>query len=144
MSHDPLRNFKFRVEIDGVSQSGFNEVIMPAATVQVIEYREGNEATQSRKLSGQTKFGNIILKWGITDSNDLYQWWRSVSQSGAQGNRRNMSVVLVDEEGNDRVRWNFENAWPVKYESPALDAEGNDVAMETLEITFERMTRDTH
>ncbi len=144
MSHDPLKNFKFRVEIDGLSQSGFNEVIMPAATVQVIEYREGNEATHSRKLSGQTTFGNIILKWGISGSNDLYQWWKSVSQSGAQGNRRNMSVVLVDEEGNDRVRWKFENAWPVKYEPSDLDAKENEVAMEALEITFERMTKDIH
>jgi phage tail-like protein len=144
MSHDPLRNFKFRVEIDGVSQSGFNEVIMPAATIQVIEYREGNEATQSRKLSGQTGFGNIILKWGITGGNDLYQWWKEVSQTGAQSSRRNMSVVLIDEEGNDRVRWNFEKAWPVRYRPSDLDAENNEVAMEALEITFERMTKDIY
>ena len=55
--------------------------------------------------------------------------------------RRNLSVVLIDEEGNDAARWDFMNAWPSKYKAPDLNAKGNEVAIETLEIVFESMQR---
>jgi len=65
---DPYRNFRFRVEIDGITQAGFSECVIGDTTIDLIEYREGSEPTTVRKLSGLTKYGNITLKWGITDS----------------------------------------------------------------------------
>jgi phage tail-like protein len=141
--NDPVQNFRFRVEIDGITQSSFSEVIMPDATIDVIEYREGSEQTHVRKLSGLTKFSNIILKWGITDSMDLYNWVKSVMDSGASGNRKNMSIVLIDEEGNDRMRWNFMEAWPVRYKISDLNAMTNEVLFEIIEITFERFSKES-
>ncbi|MCZ6703109.1 MAG: phage tail protein [Ignavibacteria bacterium] len=141
--NDPIQNFRFRVEIDGITQAGFSEVIMPDATIDVIEYREGSEQTHVRKLSGLTKFSNIILKWGITDSMDLYDWVKSVMDSGASGNRKNMSIVLIDEEGNDRMRWNFMEAWPVRYKISDLNAMTNQVVFEIIEITFERFSKES-
>jgi len=61
---DPYHDFNFQVEIDGIPQSGFREVIMPAATADVIEYREGHEPSVVRKLKGRVHFGNLILRWG--------------------------------------------------------------------------------
>lgn len=141
--NDPIQNFRFRVEIDGITQAGFSEVIMPDATIDVIEYREGSEQTHVRKLSGLTKFSNIILKWGITNSMDLYNWVKSVMDSGASGNRKNMSILLIDEEGNESMRWNFMEAWPVRYKISDLNAMTNEVLFEIIEITFERFSKES-
>lgn len=138
---DPYQNFRFRVEIDGIIQSGFSEVIIPESTSDLIEYREGNEPTLMRKLPGLTKYSNLILKQGITDSMDLFNWRKLVEDGKMKSARRNMAVILIDEEGNDAARWEFGGAWPLKYDAPDLTAKGNNVAIEILEIVFETMTR---
>lgn len=138
---DPYQNFRFRVEIEGIIQSGFSEVTIPDSTSNLIEYREGNELTHVRKLPGITKYGNLVLKRGITDSMELYNWRKIVEQGKMQDARKNMAVILLDEEGNDAARWEFEGAWPIKYDAPDLTAKGNDVAIEILEIVFETMMR---
>lgn len=136
---DPLRNFRFRVEIDGIQQAGFTEVTGFDATVDVIDYREGSDPTHVRKLSGLTKYGNITLKWGITDSLEIYNWHKGVIDGSIQ--RKNISIILVDETGADKARWNIINAWPVKYGPSEFNAKGNDAAIETLELVHEGMTR---
>jgi len=138
---DPYRNFRFRVEIDGITQAGFSECTIGDTITTCIEYREGNEATTVRKLSGLTRYGNITLKWGITDSMELYNWEKQVIQTGAEGARKNMSIVVVDEAGNDKARWNIVRAWPVRYKPSDLEAKGNEVSIETLEIAHEGLIR---
>lgn len=138
---DPYRQFRFRVEIDGVSQAGFSEVTFADTTTDPVEYREGNELPVFRKLSGLTKYGNITLKWGITDSMDLYKWRQQVIDTGAEGARKNMSIILVDEAGGDKARWDVRDAWPSKYDPPDFSAKGNEVAIETLEIVHEGFKR---
>ena len=139
--NDPIQSFRFRVEIDGIVHAGFREVIMPAVEIDTIEYREGADPTQIRKLSGLTKYGNIVLKWGITDSMELYKWLESVTQSGASENRKNMAIILIDEQGNDRMRLEIIEAWPVRYRIADLNAQNSEVAIEMIEITFEHFTR---
>ena len=65
---DPYKNFRFLLEIDGITQAGFREVTVPDSTSDVAEYREGNEPITPRKLPGLVKYGNLTLKWGMTDS----------------------------------------------------------------------------
>ncbi len=138
---DPYRQFRFRVEIDGITQAGFSECTFADTSTEVAEYREGDEPPVMRKLSGLTKYGNITLKWGITDSMELYKWRQQVIDSGAEGARKNVSIILVDEAGNDKARWDVIRAWPVKYDPPDFNAKGNDVAIETLEIAHEGFKR---
>jgi phage tail-like protein len=138
---DPYRQFRFRVEIDGIGQAGFSECTFADTTTDPIEYREGNEPPTFRKLSGLTKYGNITLKWGITDSMDLYKWRKQVIDTGAQGARKNVSIILIDEAGKDKARWNIVQAWPTKYDPADFNAKTNDVAIETLEIAHEGFTR---
>jgi phage tail-like protein len=126
---DPYRNFKFLLEIDGLEQACFSEVTIPDTTSDVVEYRDGCEPTTVRKLPGLTKYGNVTLKWGITDSMDLYDA------------RKNVAIILMDEEGNPAARWEFVEAWPSKYDAPDLNAKGTDVAIENLEIVHEGMKR---
>jgi phage tail-like protein len=139
--YDPIQNFRFRVEIDGIGQAGFNEVNMPEVEIETIEYREGIDPTRVRKLSGLTKYANVVLKWGVTDSMDLYNWFSSVEQRGAAGNRMNMVIILVDEEGNDKMRWEITRAWPIRYTVSDLNAQTSQVAIEELEMAFERFYR---
>ncbi|MFZ3384905.1 MAG: phage tail protein [Candidatus Methanoperedens sp.] len=138
---DPYRQFRFRVEISGISQAGFSECTFADTTTDPVEYREGNEPPRFRKLSGLTKYGNITLKWGITDSKDLYIWRKQIIDTGAEGARKNISIILVDEAGADKSRWEIENAWPSKYDPPDFSGKGNEVAIETLEIVHEGFTR---
>jgi len=104
-----------------------------------IEYREGGENRTVRKLPGMTKYPNIVLKWGLSDSDELYKWWKSIMNGKVD--RRNGSIILLDTEGNEKVRWNFFNAWPTKWDGPDFNAKGNDVAIETLELANEGTER---
>lgn len=138
---DPYRQFRFRVEIDGINQAGFSECTFADTTTDPVEYREGNEPPVFRKLSGLTKYGNITLKWGITDSLDLYKWRQQVIDTGAGESRKNMSIILMDEAGKDKARWNIVQAWPSKYKPADFSAKGNEVAIETLEVVHEGFSR---
>ncbi len=138
---DPYLNHRFRIEISGVAQANFCEVSMPESASEVVEHREGTEALTVRKQAGFTAYGALVLKWGLTASMELYNWRKMVEQGKLSSVRRNIAVVLMDEEGNDAARWEFTNAWPSKYKAPDLNAKGNDVAIETLEIVFESMQR---
>jgi phage tail-like protein len=136
---DPYGNFNFRVEIDGITRAAFHDVTGFDSTTDVIEHREGGENTTLRKLPGMTKHSNIVLKWGLTDDIELYNWHRNVVNGKID--RRNGSIVLLDRQGQEKVRWNFENAWPSKWDGPDFNAEGNDVAIETLELAHEGIKR---
>lgn len=136
---DPYRNFNYLVEIDGITQAGFSDVSGFDVTVDPIEYREGGQVTSSRKLPGMAKFGNITLKWGITDSVELYEWFRDVMSGVIE--RRNGSIILLDLEGQEKLRWNFFDAWPTKWDAPNFSAKSNEIAIETLELVVERVER---
>ena len=138
---NPYNNSRFLVEIDGITQAGFSEVIIPDSTHETIEYREGSDLGTVRKIPGILKFGNILLKWGTTDSLDLYNWRKSVEEGKVNEARRNVTVVMLDEEGNSAARWEFSQAWPTKYDAPDLNATGNEIAIESLEIAHEGMRR---
>lgn len=136
---DPYGNFNFLVEIDGITRAAFQQASGFDSTIDVIEHREGGENTTPRKLPGMTKYSNITLKWGLTDDRDLYDWHRQAILGNIQ--RRNGSIVLLDRQGNEKMRWNFVNAWPSKWDGPDFNAEGNDVAIETLELAHEGIAR---
>ncbi len=138
---DPYRNFRFRVEIDGVAQAGFSEAIIQDSTSDAIEYREGKELPFVRNRFSLTKFAVLTLKSGCTGSIELYNWCKLVEQGRISEARRNMAVILVDEEGNDAGRWEFVNAWPTKYDAPDLTAKSNYTAVENLEISFETLQK---
>jgi phage tail-like protein len=132
----PYRNFNFRVEIDGIAAAQFAEVVVPTASIAVVEYREGADKTsRTRKLSGRTSVTNALLKRGVTTDLSLYQWFRAVSQGEFEP--RNTMIVLLDASRQDVRRWLLRDAWPVKYEGPTLHAKGNEVAIESLELACE-------
>ncbi|MES2823569.1 MAG: phage tail protein [Pseudomonadota bacterium] len=137
---DPYRNSNFIVEIDGIKQAGFSDCSGFGATTDPIEYREGGDNTTVRKLPGVTKYPNIVLKWGLTDSRELYDWYRDIVKGKVV--RKTGSIILYDVDGvTEKVRWNFTNAWPTKWDGPDFSAKGNDIAIETLELAHEGIER---
>jgi len=122
---DPLRQFNFRVEIDGQLVAGFQEVNIP-------------DASNARKMRGLRKFTNIVLKRGIwvgSGSLNLLEWVKSVTGGSAQ--RKHLSIILRNETGADVMRYEVSGALPLKYTSPDLNARGNEVAIEELELANE-------
>ena len=139
---DPYRSYRFRVDLSGTaSASAFSEVTVPETTVDNVEYREGTDPTHVRQLSGLTKYGNITLKRGVTDSMDLTTWFKTITDKGAEGNRQNLTITLIDEAGADKTAWNVTNAWPTKLETGGFNATGNEVLIETLELVHEGIER---
>lgn len=139
--NDPYRNFRFRVELGDIAVASFSEATVPDSTTESTDYREGTDPTHQRKLSGLTKYGSVTLKKGLTDSLDIYNWKKQVEETGALGARKDISLILIDEEGNDKARWNIVEAWPTKYDPSDFSAKGNEVLIETLELVHEGITR---
>ena len=138
---DPYRNFRFRIEIDGIQTAGFSEVSIGPTTTDVVEYREGTEPTHVRKLSGLTKHGNVTLKRGVTGSLELFNWHKQIVSGQLAANRKTVVIVVQDEAGADKARYVVSEAWPIKYDAGDLNAKGNDVFIETLELVNEGVER---
>lgn len=135
----PQRNFRFKLEIDGLEAGGFSEVSGYDASVDVIEYREGDEVTTPRKLPGLTKYGNITLKQGASDSLVLFDWLNDISTGTIE--MKTVTLTALDDEGNPSASWQIINAWPMRYQAPDFNGTGSEVAIETIEIAHEGMTR---
>jgi phage tail-like protein len=137
---DPYRNFNFLVELDGIAQASFIECTGLSNTTEVIETRDGGDNTTVRKLPGKTTHGDITLKWGTTDSIELWTWRQSVIDGNFS--RKNGSIVVYDLTNKTEVaRWNFINAWPTRWEGPAFNAKGTDIAIDTLVLALEGISR---
>ena len=138
---DPYVNSRFKLQLGSVQQASFAECAIADTTTDPIEYRTGDDPGTVRKQPGLTKYGNITLKWGLSDSKDIWEWRKKVIDGNMGAARVNGSIIIQDEEGNDKVQWDFLNGWPSKYDPADLNAKGNDIAIETLEITHEGLAR---
>ena len=135
----PHGRFRYKVEIDGLEAGGFSEVTGFDASVDVMEYREGDMVQTPMKIPGLKKYGNITLKQGLADSMVLYEWIAEGVSGAVQ--RKTITITLLDEEENPAASWQVINAWPTKYTAPDFNATSSEVAIETLEIAHEGMTR---
>jgi phage tail-like protein len=140
----PYGNYNFLVDLgvgdsDSV-QAGFAEVLIPEASMDVLEYRNGNEQESAvRKIPGRAHYGNVTLKRGVIGSLNLYQWWSEV-RNGAVTGFRNVVIHLQNEDRSAIVlTWKLFRAWPVRYRFSSLEARGKDVLVEILELACERL-----
>jgi phage tail-like protein len=137
---DPFRGYNFKLEIDQIQRAGFRECLGLEVISEPMDYREGNEKVYTnRKLPGLTKYSNITLKWGITDDHSLWDWRKKTIDGKTE--RKNGSIVLMNESGEEKLRWNFVDGWPTKWTGPSFNATANEVAIETIEIVHEGVTK---
>lgn len=133
---DPFRAFNFVVEFDGLSMGSYSEVSGLTSEGDSIDYRTGTDVPLTvRKLTGLRKYMNVTLKRGYTDDDELWSWYRNIVNGIAD--RRNGTIVLLDEARQPVLRWNIQNAWINKIEAPTLNASGNEVAIESVELVHE-------
>jgi phage tail-like protein len=132
--NDPYKSFNFVVEIDGVARAAFSEVSGLESETAVIEYRAGSEGF-THKVPGLTRYANIVLRHGITQDRELWDWRKNIVEGTPD--RRNGTIKLLDDQRNEVLRWNFHNGWISKWQGPTLNAKSNEVAIETIEIAHE-------
>jgi len=136
---DPYLNFRFLVEIGSVVMGGFTECTGLSSKVTVVEYRAGGDAGSVRKLPGQTSYPDVTLKWGLTDSAELYEWHRNIVQGNIE--RKSCSIIILGNDREEKVRWNLSHAWPSSWTGPSLNAKGSEVAIEEMTLTCESIER---
>ena len=139
MAQYPIPKFHFLVEWGG-AKIGFTEVTGLEVSSEVIEYRDGASKEYHKiKMPGMQKFSNITLKRGtFKGDNDYYNWWNTVALNTIE--RRDVTISLLNEAHEPVVVWKIKNAWPVKVQSTDLKADGNEVAIETIELAHEGLT----
>lgn len=135
MPVDPYRSFKFRVEIEGIRVAGFSEVTGLQFETETEPYEEGGVNDFVHILPKRTKLQNITLKRGITDMHDMWDWYQDVVSGHFE--RKSGAIILMDITGEDKWRWNFFEAYPVKWTGPELKADSGTVAFETIELAHE-------
>jgi len=137
--HDPYSGFNFWVEWDGIVHAGFQECSGLTATRNVSDYREGTDKSLGkRKVPGLNDYPNITLKRGVTDNQEMWEWHK-ILQNG-ETVRRNLSIILADHKGEEKIRWNLENCWPTSWNAPDFNSTSDEVAIETMELVHEGVT----
>lgn len=124
--------FRFRVEIEGITSAGASEVTGLLIETETEPYEEGGVNDFVYQLPKRTKYQHITLKRGITDLDDMWNWFQKVVSGSFE--RKNGAIILMDSSGNDSWRWDFFEAYPVKWTGPELKADSNTVAFETIEL----------
>jgi len=137
----PLPKFTFSVDISGLGDDlPFQEVSGLEVETQVIEYRAGNSAAFSTiKMPGIQKVGNVTLKKGVfAKDNNFLAWYTAIKMNTVK--RSTVTIKLLDENGAPTMVWTLTNAWPTKISGTDLKSDGNEVAIETIEIAHEGLT----
>jgi phage tail-like protein len=142
---DPISAYSFALEVQGITEATFREATGFGSESQVIEFKEQTKdgKTIIRKIPGTLKWQNITLKKGLTSNQELWKWRQKVIDGQIETARLDGSVVGYDENGAEKIRYNFTRGWPCKWTASALNAQGNDPIIEEIEITHENLVRVT-
>ncbi|MGY1701259.1 phage tail protein [Geodermatophilus sp. SYSU D00766] len=135
---DPYRVFRFVVEIDGTEAGGFRAVSGVERQTQVEPYREGGVNDFEHQLVAKTTYPPLVLQRGLVGA-CLWDWHQEVIAGRVQ--RRTVSILLLDEAGQEAWRWICVGAYPVKWTGAELDALSDSVATESVELAHHGITR---
>jgi phage tail-like protein len=137
----PLPKFHFLVKWDPGVRAGFTEVTGLDMQIEAIEYREGSSPEYSKiKMPGMRKFSNITLKRGtVAGDSDFYKWVQNINLDAAV-ERRDITISLLDETHAPVMSWKAKQAFPVKLAASDLKADGNEVAIESIELVHEGLS----
>lgn len=135
---DPFRAYRFRVEIDGSQEGGFQSVSGLERQCQIEPFREGGINDFEHQLITLTNYPPLVLKRGLVDA-FLWDWHQDVINGTVE--RKTVSVVLVDETGQEAWRWICAGAFPAKWTGAELDASASNIATESVEFVHQGLTR---
>mgnify|MGYP001453232496 CR=1 FL=1 len=137
---DPYGAYNFKLVVQGVTEGHFTQCSGLGVRVEAIKYREGGTSQVVHRLPGRVEYPDIVLKYGMTNSRDLWLWLETAIKGTVQ--RRNVSIVVLAQDGvTEAVRFNLINAWPSAWTGAPLDALSNEVAIEELTLVYEQLER---
>lgn len=136
----PLPAYNFLVEIDGIAEASFMEVDGLNVTVDVIEYREGSDSS-IMLIPGVAHYGPLILKNGLTESNELLEWLESAVDGTLT--KRSLSIIILYPNGIEAARYNCYEAWPSSWKLSELDGLNGEIAFEEIVIQYELLEKAT-
>lgn len=137
---DPFVTFRFKIECDKVIAGGFSECSGLQVETEVETYREGGLNEYVHKFPKGTKYGTITLKRGVIDSDELRNWHKKIV-AGTPNQRKNISILLMDNTGNTTKRWNLKEALPIKWSTSEFKAGDSIVLVESLELIHHGFTK---
>jgi phage tail-like protein len=132
---DPIAGFRFVVQIEGVIAGYFAQCAALTEEREVVTYAEGGVNGFAHQLPGRIKKSRITLKRGLVNS-ALWEWFEA-GVYDARVKRRHVSVIVYRPDLTEARRWDLPNAYPAKWGGPALQADGDQLAVETLELVSE-------
>ena len=145
-SQYPLTNFRFLISIDNIVVAGFSEVSGLEKNIETEDYKEGGNDFIYKFPKGIT-FHNLVLKKGLSDNDELWKWHQKISNAISHQKplgvlKKNITLVVLDEK-RQKTQWTFifKNAYPVKWTGPTLNALGNSIVIETLELVHQGFER---
>ncbi|AQR73692.1 phage tail protein [Sphingomonas sp. LM7] len=137
--------FAFRVDIDGAeSDTSFQEVSGLEVQFESEDVVEGGQNRFVHRLPTRTKYSNLLLKRGVVTQASAFGGWVSRALSGGlvrQGSAKTINVKLLNEKRQPLVVWNVFGAYPLRWEHSQLNAMGNDVLIETVELSYQFFQR---
>jgi phage tail-like protein len=137
---DPLRGFRFLLEIDEITSGGFTRVKGISREVKYESYREGGVVEYEHKLISQVSFPVLVLERGLA-LDDLWKWAQATADGDVQ--RKTIRIRLQNEANDKAWAWQIEHALPVKWTASDLDAQTSQVVMESLELAHHGLRRAT-
>jgi phage tail-like protein len=142
---DPLPVSLFYLEVQGKFEEAlvFREVTGIGSTTEVIPYKAArkNDYHTIQMVPGRLQWTEVVCKRGITSAMDAWKWRKEVEEGKVESARANASLVMVGQDGTELARWNFERCWPTAITGPVMNSTQNDVGLEELKFTHERMER---
>ncbi|MDZ7730393.1 MAG: phage tail protein [Natrialbaceae archaeon] len=137
-----MKTGRFEVTIDDVEVAGFQRVTLPSSRTETSEYREGDESEYERRTWGQMTFAPLTLERGFSPgTTELYDWREAIRMGNIDQGRKEITVTLMDAEGQPQIEWQFEGAWIKDYDPPELNAGSDEVETETVVIAYDKMVR---
>ena len=138
---DPFAGYNFKLEIDGIVLAGFKEINGAETKTKVIEYSDGDgENNGIIKRPGRTSYTNVIFKRGISEGEELWEWYKEVIADARNFERKGIAIHLLDDDGKAQKTYTFAEAWPCGYKIASLSATDDQVAIEEVEFAFEKLS----
>jgi phage tail-like protein len=133
------RNYNFLLRID-TSEIRFTECLGLGMRIEPIRYRESGSQSLVRTLPGPVAYSEVILRYGVTDSLELWNWLKNTAEGNVQ--RRNVTIVQLGNDGaSQKINWNLFNAFPCQWSGVPFDSLGREAAIEEVRLAFDRLAR---